>query len=224
MHQYRVEADWHRRLHEKLNLPWPCDSTAAFDELWPDIVRFVDSQGLSLGRGTYGGWDDGDPALARAVWCLMTHLKPSKVVETGVARGVTSRVVLEALARAGAGHLWSVDLPAPDPTLRAQIGIAVPESLQDRWTYISGTSRQRLPTLLAAVGPIDLFIHDSSHTERNLRFELEHAWNAMERGAVVADDVQQSAALDLFQRDSPAANVLVGSADDAGALFGLALK
>ena len=76
--------------------------------------------------------------------------------------------------------------------------VAVPESLRSRWTYIEGTSGRRLPKLLSAIGPIDLFVHDSSHTERNVLFELTRPWRALERGAIVADDVQQSSAFDKF--------------------------
>jgi hypothetical protein len=44
----------------------------------------------------------------------MVSYSPSeteKVVETGVAHGVTSRFILEALSRNGDSHLWSIDLP-----------------------------------------------------------------------------------------------------------------
>ena len=58
------------------------------------------------------GGDDGDRAQAEAIWCLVAHLRPATVVETGVAHGLTSRVILEGLHRNGNGHLWSVDLPA----------------------------------------------------------------------------------------------------------------
>ena len=116
------------------------------------------------------------------------------MVETGVAHGVTSRIVLEALERVGSARLWSIDLPAMDPTLHDEIGIAVPERLRGRWTNITGTSRRRLPGLLAQIGPIDFFVHDSSHTERNTLFELAAAWPAIGHGAVVVDDVQQSPA------------------------------
>ena len=37
-------------------------------------------------------------------------------------------------------------------------------------------------SLLAELGEIDLFVHDSSHTMRNLRFEFEHAWGAIAAG------------------------------------------
>jgi hypothetical protein len=221
---YRLEPEWHRQVHERLGISWPCTATPEFEQLWQEIVEGVRSQGLSLGRGTYGGWDDGDPGLARAIWCLIRHLGPEKVVETGVARGVTSRVILEALARAGTGHLWSIDLPAMDPTLHGQIGIAVPESLYPRWTYSTGTSRRRLPKLLDEIGPVDLFVHDSSHTERNILFELRQAWPAVRRGALVADDVHQSAGFAKFAAGLPFGTTLVVEADDASAQFGIALK
>ena len=221
---YDPDPDWHQHVHERLGVPWPCAVNDEFEQLWPEIVAGVRAQGLSLGRGTYGGWDDGDPGLARAIWCLIRHLGPAKVVETGVARGVTSRVILEAFERVGTGHLWSIDLPAMDPSLHSEIGIAVPEALYGRWTYTTGTSRRRLPKLLRRIGPVDLFVHDSSHTERNIVFELEQAWPAIGRGAVVADDVHQSAGFAKFAAGLALGSTFVVEADDASAQFGVALK
>jgi hypothetical protein len=44
--------------------------------------------------------------------------------------------------------------------------------------------------LLSRLGQIDLFIHDSLHSERNVRFELDRAWAALTpNGALVVDDV-----------------------------------
>ena len=222
--QYHAEREWHARMHKCLGLPWPCTATAEFEQLWVEIADGVRNEGLSLGRGTYGGWDDADPGFARAIWCLMRHLSPVKVVETGVARGVTSRVILEALERAGTGHLWSIDLPAMDPSLHREIGIAVPASLYGRWTYTTGTSRRRLPKLLNEIGPIDLFVHDSSHTERNILFELRQALPAIQRGAIVADDIHQSAGFAKFAAGLPFGTTFVVEADDASAQFGIALK
>ena len=222
--EYEADPDWERRLHERLGHVWPCEAAPEFQALWSDVVGSLEAQGLAIGRGTYGGWDDADPGLARAVWCLTRHLRPLKVVETGVARGVTSRVILEALERNGDGQLWSIDLPALDETLHTQIAAAVPESLRSRWTYVSGTSRRRLPGLLAGLGEIDLFVHDSSHTTRNLRFELDQAWAALRAGAVVADDIQSNAAFGPFVRSRPDSASLVARADDGNAMFGIALK
>ncbi len=221
---YEADPEWERRLHERLEQPWPCAQAHEFDTLWAEVSKSLEQQGLAMGRGAYGGWDDGDRGLARVVWCLTRHLHAATVVETGVARGITSRVILEALARDGDGRLCSIDLPALDTAIHAEIGAAVPSSLRTRWTYVNGTSRRRLPPLLAELGEIDLFVHDSSHTTRNLRFELEHAWSALGKGAIVADDIERNQAFGQFMRARPEAPTFVAAADDSGAQFGIVLK
>ena len=86
---------------------------------------------MKTGPMSYSVWNDGDPGVTRAIWCLIRHLAASKVVETGVAHGVTSRFVLEALQRNGGGHLWSIDLPLLLlPELQQEIGVAVPDALR----------------------------------------------------------------------------------------------
>ena len=142
------------------------------------------------GPESFQWWNDGDAALVRSIWCLTRHLKPRKIVETGVAHGVTSRFILEALKRNGDGHLWSIDLPPLERFWRSQVGAAVDDRHSDRWSYIKGSSRRRLPKLLSHLGQIDLFVHDSLHSERNVRFELDRAWAALgPKGALVVDDV-----------------------------------
>jgi hypothetical protein len=89
---------------------------------------------------------------------------------------------------------------------------------------VNGTSRRRLPGLLAELGQIDVFVHDSSHTARNLRFELEHAWDALGKGAIVADDIDRNAAFESFTRSHASAPAFVAQADDGGAAFGIVLK
>jgi hypothetical protein len=196
-----TDEDWERGLHELLGASWPCPCTERFWELWSEVVQSLEAKSLRLGRGAFAGWGDGEPGLVRAVWCLTHHLRPNSVVETGVARGITSRFILEALARNDAGHLWSIDLPPPlDRGLHDQVGVAVPECLQDRWTYIRGSSRRRLPRLLAQLGEIDLFIHDSRHSQRNLLFELNHAWDALKpAGVLIADDIDLNCGFHSFR-------------------------
>jgi Methyltransferase domain len=190
---YGAVADWERRLHASLDLPWPCQAAASFGQVWDNLVAELTDSGVHVGMASYGGWNDSDRAFAEAIWCIIAHLRPATVVETGVAHGVTSRIILQSLERNGSGHLWSVDLPAVDPALHREIGIAVPEDLQHRWTYVQGTSRERLPHLLTELGELHLFVHDSLHTGRNLRFELESAWAAMPPGGTaVVDDIDHS--------------------------------
>lgn len=198
---YEIESDWERALHELIGAPWPCPAVDAFWELWASVTDSFERMGVEPGRGAFAGWGDGEPGLVRAVWCLTHHLRPAKVVETGVARGVTSRFILEALTGSRSGRLWSIDLPPPlDRQLHSQIGMAVPETLRPRWTYVRGSSRRRLGGLLARTGEIDLFVHDSRHSERNLLFELEHAWRALRPGGVVVvDDVDLNCGFHSFK-------------------------
>jgi hypothetical protein len=209
---YDVDENWEQSLHEWVGAPWPCPVSDDFWELWSRLMGSLEGKGLGLGRGAFGGWGDGEPGIVRAVWCLTQHLRPAKVVETGVARGITSRFILEALAQNEAGHLWSIDLPPPgDRDLHAQIGLAVPEGLRDRWTYVRGSSRRRLGGLLAQLEEIDLFVHDSRHSERNLLFELNHAWGVLKpSGMMVADDVDLNCGFHSFVDAHPGQRWCVG--------------
>lgn len=196
---YESNPDWESRLHERLSVPFPCETGAEFAHLWAVVVRELAGHGIDAGPETYKWWNDGDAGLVRAIWCLIRHLKPRSIVETGVGHGMTSRFILEALKENGAGHLWSIDLPPLERELHAEIGVAVGKGHEDRWTLIRGSSRRRLPRLLATVQGIDMFIHDSMHSERNVRFELDHIWPVLPPGGiVVVDDVDANSGFHTF--------------------------
>src|SRR5439155_20645396 len=147
--------DWELRLHRLLGVTWPCPDAAAFPAVWSEVLERMTAQGLRLGRQSYGGDDDADPGLARALWCLVAHIAPDKTVETGVAHGVSSRCILEGLERNGHGRLWSIDLPPLTiPERRRELGVAVPPERRGRWTFVEGSSRRRLPSLLSELGEI----------------------------------------------------------------------
>jgi predicted O-methyltransferase YrrM len=224
--RYTVTSDWHAHLHAALGLPWPCAADAQIDEVWRATNDDLTARGLVTGRGTFGGWDDGGRSLVGAAYCLVRHLRPERVVETGVAHGVTTRFILEALARNGSGRLWSIDLPPLiDRHLETEVGVAVPERLRGRWKLIRGSSRQRLRPLLTALGTIDVFVHDSMHTTRNVQFELSQAWPALTPGGVViADDIDFNRGFGTFAARGGIAHSLVARHDDTDRLFGILVK
>jgi predicted O-methyltransferase YrrM len=225
-YHYDGLLDWHRRLHGLFELPLPCSAEGEFRSLWSELVREMSSRGVTLGRAAYGGWDDAGPALALASYCLARHLQPEHAVETGVARGVTTRFMLEALERNGEGALFSIDLPPLLATeLHEEIAVAVPAEKRSRWTLCRGSSRRLLPRLLERLGSIELFVHDSLHTERNLRFELDRAWQALRPGgAAVVDDVDFNPGLRSFLREAPDARAVVAQHDDRQRLFAVVRK
>jgi methyltransferase family protein len=222
---YGVVENPARQLHEAIDASWPCLAASSFEPLWEEMMAALVVSGVRVGLASYGGWSDCDRALAQAVWCLVVHTRPAVVVETGVAHGVTSRVILEGLDRNGSGHLWSIDLPAVDPALHPEIGVAVPRDRRSRWTYVEGTSRHRLGKLLANVQGIDLFVHDSLHTARNLQFELGSVWPELRPGgAVVVDDVDHSLGFLAFIRNSRPGVVFTADKVLGQGLWGTAIK
>jgi hypothetical protein len=219
---YPIDPDWLRRLHEALGQPWPCSCAAEADALYEEIMADFRARGFPE---RYAGWCDGGRAFTKAAWALVLHTGPRSVVETGVARGVTSRFLLEGLERAGSGQLWSVDLPSVDSQYHPQIAAAVPDRLRERWTFASGTSKHLLRAVVARARPIDLFIHDSLHTGNNLRFELESAWGALLPGsAVLVDDVYQNLVFREFVGEIAPRWSTIGANTDGSYRFGILIK
>lgn len=187
---YPLHVDWERRLHHRLGCPWPCPDAAAFWKVCTQATEDLRTMGINVGPESLKINNDGDQGLVRALWCLVRHLRPRNVIETGVGHGMTSRLILEALELNGEGRLWSIDRPVKERHLHAEIGIAVGAGLRERWTLLKGTSRRLLPGLLSRVGRVDLFVHDSLHTESNVRFELDTVWTRLPPGgAMVIDDI-----------------------------------
>jgi predicted O-methyltransferase YrrM len=223
----QLDDAWFEHLHGLLGAAWPCPEPERLDVLMRDIAGLLSARGLGSGRGTFGGWySDAETFLCQAMWCTVMHTRPEVVVETGVAHGVSSRVLLEALRLNDHGHLWSIDLPHPlDSQQHADIGVAVTEECRAGWTFLAGSSRQRLPSLVAEVGHVDLFIHDSLHTARNTLFEMEQVAPALPRGGVmIVDDVNLHDGFAAFAHRHPEYQTIVCEALDAIGTFGIAVK
>ena len=231
---YQHDDDWEQRLHAHIGVSWPCEVTSEFRGLWSEVIGELQAKGIRAGPESFQWWNDGDAGFVRAIWCLVRHLRPRKIVETGVAHGVTSRFILEALKRNGDGHLWSIDLPPLERHWREQVGVAVGDRFPDRWSYIKGSSRRHLPKLLSQLGEIDLFIHDSLHSERNVRFEIDRAWVALSpKGAIVVDDIDANWGFHSFTQTFPGHKSLICEAEplhpdlrrfNKKGLFGIVLK
>lgn len=206
---YQVDADWNARLHAWLGAAFPCEAEREFAELWPLIAELVIAKGIRLGPESFYGWNDGDPAFVGALWCLIRHLRPAKIVECGVAHGISTRFMLEALERNGEGELWSIDQPV-EQRMTAEIGVAVDGFAPHRWHFLRGTSRRVLPGLLDRLGSIDLFVHDSLHTRRNVCFEIGQARSLLAPGGyAIIDDIDTNWGFDALMREHPDERFLV---------------
>lgn len=136
-----------------------------------------------------------DFRFARLCYIACRALRPQIVVETGVAYGVTTSFVLKALETNDRGRLYSIDLPPLGVAADDAVGQLVPDKLRSRWTLLRGTSRRILPSLLDRLGTVEVFIHDSLHTFRNMKseFAAAHRYRA-DPFALIADDIEANRA------------------------------
>jgi predicted O-methyltransferase YrrM len=177
-------------------------------------------------RGPWGGHYDADLTLGRCLYALCRALRPSLVVETGVAYGLSSAFILLVLHTNEHGELHSIELPPPAAARKTQaeyIGALIPDRLTHRWRLHLGASRRLLPAVMGD-RTLDLFLHDSSHTYRNMRREYTLAWRHLRPGGMlVSDDVECSQAFgELRGRDS--AFWAACRQQGKRALFGIAVK
>jgi hypothetical protein len=132
----------------------------------------------------------------------------------------------------GCGTLHSVDLPPLRRKFERSWGVAVPDALRGRWRLQRGTSASVLPRLLRETRTVDLFVHDSLHTHKNMRREFDTIWPHLRNGALLlADDVERNRAFDELRQKDPAlwsvvkdreVSPLQGKA--APVMFGIAMK
>jgi hypothetical protein len=153
---------------------------------------------------------------ALLLYMVVRKLHPQLLLETGVHNGRSTRALLLALARNGAGTLVSTEIDA-------DVGGLVEPALRSRWQLkvIPATSRAVRATI-AAVGPIDFFLHDSRHTYPWQRLEYRLGWEALRPGGwLLSDDVDASYAfLDACRSWGVRPTYLVGSTK----VLGLARK
>jgi len=163
------------------------DVRAAINREWKRVV----------GQGVFSGAHNADPALGELCYALCRLLRPAVVLETGVAYGVTSAHILAALAVNGRGRLHSIDLPPLGVESDGYVGRLVPEHLRTRWELHRGESARVLPRLLRELPSVGLFVHDSLHTYRCIRNELECVAACLAKdSAVIVDDMQTNRAFD----------------------------
>jgi predicted O-methyltransferase YrrM len=204
-------------------------SEPALDEMEKSTRRLLED--IRTGDAFSQRWA-ADSRLARLCYLLCRLIEPSVVIETGVAYGVSAAFILRALEENGHGTLHSVDLPPLRREYERFWGIAVPETLKGRWNLHRGSSARVLPRLLAETLTIDLFVHDSLHTGRNMRREFDTVWPRLRNGGVLlADDVEMNHAFGELRVKKPALWRVVRDREEsplhgraAPVMFGIAVK
>lgn len=158
--------------------------------------------------------DGGADLFAKKVlnqYAVARALAPDYIVETGIANGVSSLYLLLALQKNRRGTLHSIGLadpvhlpPGKDP------GWIVPQWLRTPWQVHLGDTRAILPGLLAQLGNIGIFIHDSLHTYDHMMWEFETAYPHLRPGGLlVSDDALWNDAFNEFARKAGASDARI---------------
>jgi len=180
-----VEAD-RARLLRAISELWHVDARELLEEYrTSDYARWYGERYQELHPGASGSrMGTSGIFTCELLYMLVRAARPQVVVETGVLYGASSGHILAALAANGTGRLYSIDLgcspnePANDLFVRPD--------LQARWEYIVGDTRRELPLLLARLGRIDMFHHDSLHTFAHMMWEYETASAHLGPGGILA--------------------------------------
>jgi len=119
---------------------------------------------------------------AFVMYALVRLLRPSIVLETGVANGHSSALILNALGENGCGELHSVD-----------VSDDVGDLIVDRRNWHlhlldSSSLKKSFAAIVARLPTIDLMVHDSDHSYQWMRYELETVLPRMSSGGVLACD------------------------------------
>lgn len=179
-----------------------------FDELDADD-RFVSDLRARYAAVRPDWADSFDIGRFRSIYALVRLMAPGTVIETGVHDGLSTCMILKALAANRSGRLVSIDRPSPDLPIGVDgPGWLVPTALRDRWTLKAGDAVRLLPRAVAENAPIDVFLHDSDHSVSHRRFEFTTVIPALaERGIILSDD------------DEPGDGLLRGLAESWGMAY-----
>ena len=118
---------------------------------------------LSAGRKSFfDSIYDLGPKTRYLVFSIIRLIKPSVVIETGVAAGASSNTFLAALTLNGVGRLESIDITN-------KVGELVDPSYRPSWTvHILGKiwKKRSFEKIVKSLGDSEIFIHDSDHSSK----------------------------------------------------------
>ena len=105
---------------------------------------------------------------ARLLYALVRLNRPALLLESGVANGYSTFFLTRAIEKNGVGHLHSVDVSS-------DVAPLLDNRERENWT-LHVLERRHLAdswrSVLARLGSIDLFLHDSDHSYRWQMWEL----------------------------------------------------
>lgn len=197
--QHGVSANW---LSKKCDLIFPDVDALLIDQ---ESTYGISKKTLNEGRllfheliGKQSGKNysknfDCEEGLAAFLYSYVLTKKPAVIVETGVANGITTNIIMRALEETG-GELHSFDIDQKTQNVYRGDGA---------WNFHLLTKKydSTLRNQVQKIGKVDLWIHDSNHGYTWQAFEYSLAIQSLTHGGtLVSDDIDSSTAWGLASK------------------------
>ncbi len=196
-----VSANWLAKHSEQLfssvmDMTLYKNSPVALDSKLVSQGELVFERILAEKSGTnYAKNFDCEIGLASFLHAYVIQNQPKVIIETGVANGITTNVIMHALAQVG-GTLHSFDVDPKTENVYRGPG---------DWKFhlLTGEFEKDLTRQVSEIGTVNLWIHDSNHGYRWQSFEYELAKKTLSCGGLlISDDIDSSTAWGLASKGS----------------------
>lgn len=78
-------------------------------------------------------------------------------------------------------------------------GWVIPAELREDWKLYIGLSKTILPQIVPKMNSVDIFFHDSDHSEENMLYEFRYMWPFIQgNNIILSDDVNINDAFKIF--------------------------
>jgi predicted O-methyltransferase YrrM len=175
---------------------------------WVEAINEVENKDFVLPnvRQSIAAGNNINTLLGKWLYCTVRISKPEILIETGIAHGNSSWVILNAIKKNGKGTLYSFDLPNNDTNAaynfenkKTETGWMVHEELRINWNMVIGDSLETLPKTLASLSKVDFFFHDSDHSYKHMMFEFETVFPFLRNGGILSsDDINKNSSFQDF--------------------------
>jgi len=165
-----------------------------------------------------------DKEAAKLIYCLVRLQKPMTVMETGVANGISTFFILNALNRNKSGKLISIDIDS-------NVASFLNDNERQRWDLkildIKTNPQKQFYQIISNIDTLSIYLHDGDHSYIWQNKEYHLALNRLENcGFILSDDIDSSYAfIDFIKEYKSSSNVsnsgiLLGQ----GKIFGFTKK
>jgi predicted O-methyltransferase YrrM len=133
-----------------------------------------------------------ESATALFLHASIRHLRPSVVLETGVADGLSSSIILAAMESNGEGQLHSIDISE-------DVGLFISDRSRWHLYVIDANHPNACAAVFDKIPTLDIFLHDGNHMPAWQSREYQLAWPKLRSGGLLmSDDIDWSYAFMEF--------------------------